>query len=213
MPSTTVILSVGILIISFVIGIIFFYMTSTETKEMKKKQLEDVISLTINFVIYIWVGKIIVNFPKFISDPLAILAFPSNSKAFYVATLFIIINLFYRKLRHKQDVGIILQVFLPVFLAASFMYEFLQIVAVGKQINGIYLGFMMTLLIAYIGLLGKISLHRLSLVLGGIWLGCQLVLSLLLYATIFGYRLTSIYFLSLIMLSLIVYVYRNKRKV
>jgi len=73
MPSITVIKSISILIASFLIGLGYFYIQSEQSKNTRKKQIEAISSLLINLVIYIWLGKIIVNLPKFINDPLAIL--------------------------------------------------------------------------------------------------------------------------------------------
>src|SRR5690625_2997053 len=140
-PSTTILISLGIIIIGFVIGIVFYYVIATESATKRKANIESVVSLLINFVIYIWLVKIIVNFPKFIKYPLAILAYPCNSYAFYVATIFILINLIYRKYRHQERLEPIIIAFIPIILGASFMYEFLQVDVQQYTSNKYYLIF------------------------------------------------------------------------
>src|SRR5690625_2033417 len=114
---------IGIIIISILAGLVFYLMTSNLSKEHKKAQLEEMFSQLVNFIIFIWIGKIILNFSIFIDDPLAILAYPSNSEAFYLAVLFSAILLFYKSWQKKFDVLQFITSFLPVFLMASFMYD------------------------------------------------------------------------------------------
>src|SRR5690625_2232093 len=97
-------MSIGIIIVSILAGLVFFYMTSHLPKEHKKAQLEEMFSQLVNFIIFIWVGKIILNVSIFIEDPLAILAYPSNSEAFYLAVLLSTILLFYKSWQKKFDV-------------------------------------------------------------------------------------------------------------
>lgn len=212
MPSIAVLLDLAILVISFVMGVIVYYFIATDPKEAKKKQLEDVISLTINFVIYIWIGKILINIEKFIKDPLSILAYPSNSHAVYVATVFIIINLFYRKIRHNERISTIIFTFIPVFIISSFVFEFFQLTVDGRLYNLYYLLFLSLLSVSYILLFGKISIQKQSYVFGLILLIGQLLLSTLNKATIFGYRLSAIYFVSLLIVVGIT-IFTNKGKV
>lgn len=67
--ATFKLMSIGIIIISFVVGLIFFYMISYLSKEQRKAQIEEIVSQLINFIIFIWIGKIILNFSIFIKDP------------------------------------------------------------------------------------------------------------------------------------------------
>src|SRR5690625_3616935 len=85
MPSFWMFLPIAHIAGSFIAGFIFFYLMSALSKAKKKQQAEEVTSLLINFVIYIWIGKILLNFLTFIKDPLAVLAYPSNSHAFYIS--------------------------------------------------------------------------------------------------------------------------------
>src|SRR5690625_3372838 len=128
MPAVWMFMSIIILIVSFIAGFIFFYVTSSLTNHVKKKQLGEITSLLIDFIILIWIGKLILNINVFIRDPLAVLAYPSNSKAFYIAVLLLILHIGYQVKRHKLEIKALLFSFVPVFLVASFVYEFIQIV-------------------------------------------------------------------------------------
>src|SRR5699024_12360924 len=108
MPSISVIKSIGLLIVSFLVGIGYFFIQSEQTKELRKKQLEVTSSLIINIVIYIWIGKVLVHLPEFFSDTLAILAFPSNSNAFFVYSDLGFINIIFNvTIKHYVLISII----------------------------------------------------------------------------------------------------------
>src|SRR5699024_11194298 len=94
---------------------------------------EEVLSLIINFVIFIWVGKIVLNVSTFVSDPLAVLAYPSNAAAFYVATFFFFINIGYKIWRHSFNVVEWLGAFVPVFLASTFIHKIIQLIKSGSK--------------------------------------------------------------------------------
>src|SRR5690625_4868656 len=123
MPSFWMFLPIAHIAGSFIAGFIFFYLMSALSKAKKKQQAEEVTSLLINFVIYIWIGKILLNFLTFIKDPLAVLAYPSNSHAFYLALLFSGIHILYKNKRHKPDWQLFLYSFIHVFLFASFFSD------------------------------------------------------------------------------------------
>lgn len=213
MPSISVLKSIGILIISFLIGIVLFYVISNDEKEEKKKQIENVVSLSINFVIYVWLGKIILKLNVFIKDPLAVLAYPSTSQTIYMATLFTIVNLLYRKFRHSEKIAPIMYTFIPIFLGASFVYEFLQVVVEKQPYNNLYLFLVTGLTIGYILLYGKVRIYLLSYLFSLSLLLGQLLLTLLSSTTIFGYPLLPIYFIILIVVVIIsIFVEHRKRK-
>src|SRR5699024_7227882 len=83
--STTVLTFSLILIGSFIAGLLFTYITSIASKTTRKKQLDAIISIVINLIIYIWIGKILANISLFIEDPFAVLAYPSDGKALAIA--------------------------------------------------------------------------------------------------------------------------------
>lgn len=213
-PSTTVITSIGMLLISFLGGFMYYYVLDAHPKEEKKKQMGEVTSLLINFIIFIWLGKILVHLPKFMKDPLAILAYPSDSGAFYLAVLFTLLNLLYRKIRHKQKLLPLFHVFVPVFMVASFLYEFFQFAIKGDSSNWFYLSFTFLFVISYALLQDKIKKTTLTAVMMLLWAIVQGVLSLIFsYVTLFTYMISPLFFLSVFIFIFVMMLYNRKGKV
>ncbi|HLQ98670.1 MAG TPA: hypothetical protein VK135_08275 [Candidatus Dormibacteraeota bacterium] len=180
--------AVGIIVISFIVGFAFFYITSPLQKELKKAQLEEMFSQLVNFIIFIWVGKIILNFSIFINDPLAILAYPSNSDAFYIAILLSAILLFYKNWKKKLNVIQLITSFLPVFLVASFLYEFIQMMLDHNTFSFGYLTLSTILLVLFLLIHEHLTSGNLILVMLVSWsLGILVLVYTQPFVTIFGY--------------------------
>src|SRR5690625_436841 len=193
MPSILVIKSIGLLIVSFLVGIGYFFIQSEQTKELRKKQLEVTSSLIINIVIYIWIGKVLVHLPEFFSDPLAILAYPSNSNAFYVASGLGLINIIINVTRKKVALSSYIKAFIPIFIGASLLFEFVHYIQNGTINN------LTNLLLLF----NKQPIVKLNLIIAIIWSTVQLGLSLIYnYTTIFNYLIHPIYFVIIIILAI-----------
>src|SRR5699024_5766060 len=210
MPSITVIKSISILIASFLIGLGYFYIQSEQSKNTRKKQIEAISSLLINLVIYIWLGKIIVNLPKFINDPLAILAYPSNSSAFYVASLLGLINIIINVRNKKVPLNTYLEAFIPIFIGASLIFEFINYIDNGTTNTLMYLVLLIVIVIVQMIFNEKISIINLNLIIVLIWSVIKLLLAFLYsYTTIFNYIVHPIYFVIIILIAL--YCFKMKR--
>lgn len=118
--------AIGILVFSLATGFLTFYLFSDLTMEQKKKHIEELFSQIITFIIFIWLGKVTLNFSIFISDPIAILAYSSDSKSFYFAVVLHAIYLAYKSKVKNFSILPLLDPFLNIFLIASFVYEFIQ---------------------------------------------------------------------------------------
>jgi len=213
MPSAWMIMSIGIVIISFIVGMIFYYLVSPLSTSIKKEQLEQILSYTINLVIYIWVGKILINIQAFMSDPLAVLAYPSNSGALYIAVCLLAVNVLYNIWKKNFDVNGWLQAFAPVLLASSFTYEFIHLIQKESTFRLSYLILLMALLIVFILFQERLRADILPSLLLAIWAAGLCGLSIILpYITIFGYTI-HIWF-SLVLLVTFVclgyYIYRKQ---
>lgn len=186
--------AIGIIVASIVAGFLSFYIMSDLPKETKKKQIEELTSQFINFVIFIWLGKIIANFSIFINDPLAILAYPSDSNAFYLAVLFITMLLIYKAKRKQLDGQSFIKAFLHVFLVASFSFEFIQLVWNNNHFTLGYLILLTILLVLFLSLSGHITTIRLSIVLLTLWSLGIIVLSFFQpFVTVFGYNVSPVF--------------------
>ncbi|WP_085992653.1 hypothetical protein [Oceanobacillus senegalensis] len=95
-------LSILVLVSSFLIGIIVFYMMSSLTKDEKWIHIKEIVSQLIDIVIFIWIGKILLNLFTFVNDPVAVLAYPSSKDAFYIAIVLFTILLYYKNRERKS---------------------------------------------------------------------------------------------------------------
>ncbi len=123
--------------VSFVLGFLFFYGVSPYEKGKRRGLLDRVSNILITLVVSIWIGKVVLQWSTFLSDPIAILAYPANTNAFYIA---IIITILFSKWRWISTINQYydhLYVFNTVFLAASFIYSFLH--HIFYQTNWLYL--------------------------------------------------------------------------
>lgn len=177
-----------IIAISFALAFLAFYLTSNGPKEQRKEQIGEITSQLINFVLFLWLAKILLNLPLFIQDPLAVLAYPSNSDSFYLAALFTGVLLYYNS-RKKKLAGLgLAHSFLQVFLAASFVYEFIQLIWRDNPFSFPYLVVYGVLLVLFHVLQGRSGRqNQISIVLGGAAAGFFAISFLLPYLTVFGY--------------------------
>src|SRR5690606_9561316 len=120
--------TIAIIIFSWSMGFLTYYILSDSTKAEKKASMEEIAGQLIHFVIFLWIGKIILNLNIFIIDPLAILAYPSDSYAFYFAILLSGFTIVIQYKRRKIDALPFSIAFTYIFLTASCVYEFMQVI-------------------------------------------------------------------------------------
>ncbi|WP_422122419.1 hypothetical protein DHX103_11485 [Planococcus sp. X10-3] len=186
--ATVGILPMFINFFSILLGIAVFYIVSEVTKKQKKKRAQEAFSQIINLILFLWLAKILLNLPLLFSDPLALLAYPSDSQSFYLAIAFSAALLLYGVRSGRIHAWETLQTLLYILLPASFFYEFAQLTwfddgyAFGNLIlSGV-------LLALFLMLNGKASPYRLGTVLIGVWAaGMLLIFSLQSFASTFGY--------------------------
>ncbi|WP_164219036.1 hypothetical protein [Virgibacillus sp. YIM 98842] len=204
--------SIGIIIASLAIGLISFYVLSDLPKKQKKKLMEELTSLLINFIIFIWVGKILLNISLFIQDPLAVLAYPGDSGAFYLAVLFTAISVIYKTLRKSFNIPVFAETFLHVFLVASFFYEFIQMILGDHTYSFGYMVVLAMLLILFFVMRGRISLFVLLITILAGWVAGVLVLSMIQpFVTVFGY-IVAPWFIGLFFIGCLLIIIFSKRK-
>lgn len=125
-------------------------MTDNQSRKSKKHNIDSVISIALNFIIYIWISKIVLHINIFIQDPFAILAYPSDRYAFYLALFLTSITMIYNVYKKKMNFDAAWKTFLPTLLAMFFMYEILQLVVENRTYYFMYIIFYMILLLLYI---------------------------------------------------------------
>ncbi|MEC5424203.1 hypothetical protein QGM71_11935 [Virgibacillus sp. C22-A2] len=186
--SIWVLIPIFILLISMTAGLLFFYIVSPLTKAERKKQIEEVASLLINFLLFIWVGKILLNLTVFFQDPLAILAYPSNSHAFYIAVLLSGLTVLYKCIRKQEKTFSTLFSFIPVFLVGSFVFEFIQLNLNKNPYTLVYLGLLVLLIVAFLLVQERIAPGKIAIIILSGWTAGQLFLAYVFpFVTVFGY--------------------------
>lgn len=208
MAKVQILIEIGILLGSFLFGLIFFYLASPSPLPVKKERMDLMASQLINYVIFIWLGKIIFHIKLFLQDPFAVLAYPSSSEAFYIATLFFIGTILVQSYRGKLSITALLEVFVPVVIASSFMYEFIQMQFFEKDAF-FYLLVFILLLIAYVILDKNLSNQILLFFL---WATGLLFISFLApFVMIFQFIVTRIFIIILMLIIIMVYLYYRRR--
>lgn len=215
MVFTTALETIGLLIVSYALGCLFYYVVATEKGQRKRRLLDGFLSLTINFVIFIWVGKIVSQGLRIFRDPLATLAYPSNALAIYMATALFIAHLIYRRMRKQIRDEILVPVAIPVVLATIFIYESMRILLYSDKTSLMFVVFLMVLLL--IQLFRPEHLQDLNM---GIYLFLIFLLGCIVfaitvgngYATLLNYRLHLLYFISLFILTFSSFMYMKRRQ-
>ncbi|MEW9109941.1 MAG: hypothetical protein AB2374_11380 [Cytobacillus gottheilii] len=210
MAITSKLLFFGIVAFSFLAGVIAFYFLSEQPKEQKRREVDEVITALLNFVIFMIIGKVLIHWRIFIDDPLAVLAYPSNSSAFYLAVLFSIALLVYKsKYKQLPFIGFS-AAFLHIFLSATFLYEFIQLV---WKNNSLSLGNMIIaglVLVLYFYLREQLKSVNLVLALLTGWSAGMLILSYFQpFITIFGFIVARWFVLAFMVLGVVVMMKRN----
>lgn len=212
MPSTTVLMTIAIHTISIVAGLAIYYLSSKLGVSERKKVIEQLTSYIINFILFIWLAKVIWQLPLFISDPVAVLAYPSNAQAFYLAIFLILIQIGYHCKKRGLNIQVLLFHFIPVLLSASFTYQFIDLVWLNNQFAWGNFLLMMFLLLLFLRLRERLQQRTLIITITLCWVMGKLILnSLLPYTTIFGYMIHPLLYLVVGMICMVLFVIRRKR--
>src|SRR5690625_6877586 len=106
-----------------------------------------------------------------------ILAYPSNAEAFYLAVLFSAGLLVYKSKRQQLDVQSFLVSFLPVFLGASFLYEFIHLVWNNSTYSFGYIALLTILVVLFLLIRDRVTVSMLLTVMLIGWSGGILLLA------------------------------------
>ena len=214
MSLTTAFIKIGSLVFSLLIGIVFFYITNQSTKQEKKQQLDQFISYLINFILFIWAGKIIIHISIFFQDPFAVLAYASDSRSVYIATILLVLQLIYRKIRKQLSVSQLVNTMIPIFLATSFIYEFIALTIMNSKTALQNLILMTGLLVAYLFLQDKLRVGNVTKLIIFIYSITHIVFYFIGgYTIVFGYMLHPVYFMSILILIMFDFIYYQRKSI
>lgn len=213
MPTVMKLMSIAIIALSVIIGLIVFYLLSHESEAQKRTHIEEIFSQVINFIIFIWVGKIVLHLPLFVTDPLAILAYPSNSEAFYLAVLGSTLVLLYKSKRKKMDVLAFIDAFSIFFLAASLTYAFIQFTWEGDTYSFGYIVLAVMLLIFLLIVKERLATKtRVMILVTGWTLGMFLLNVVQPFTTVFGYIIAPWFAVLLFIVSWIIMIWKQRKR-
>lgn len=213
MPINTVMLSIGILAVSFLGGILFFYVMDTGTKQAKKYQLDQFLNVLIQFILYIWVMKVVVQLPRFFDDPLSVLAHPANSWHFLIASIVLMAHLWIKYRKSKPAAATLFQTSSFIFLASLFIYDILQIAVKPATDVNVMTILLAVLVVVYVLFYSKFNPKLLGSLTVGIFLLVACGISIYKgYYILFDFMLSPyFYLLMIILLAFYTYtMYKNK---
>ncbi|KAB2494215.1 hypothetical protein [Priestia endophytica] len=204
--ATAKLISISTVLFSIIAGLFIYYWISPSSKDEKKKQLEEVTDFIVNFVIFMWIGKVILNFSVFIKDPLAVLAYPADSNSFYIAIILSIFRLIYKQ--KKMELPIFLSALLPIVLVASFMFEFMQFLQDRNLYSLTNMSFYAILVAIFYYLNEKLSALSLFFILLLSWsIGTLIMFFTQPYVLFFGYLLSLPFILLFLLFNASVIIY------
>lgn len=190
MVITETLISAVILAISGVFGGIIYIMMNHSAKSKKREMLEELLSQFINLVIYIYVIKILLNLDIFFDDPLAVLAYPSDSGIFYSAIVLTSFVIIYRNLKGKLDLKDFLDGMIILFLTSSMMYEFIYFIIYNDTYAFVYFLVLVFIFLVFYVLYNRIIKKNLLITVVLLWTAGIICLSIVYStATVFDYTM------------------------
>lgn len=165
-----------------------------------------------NFVLFMWLGKILLNLSVFLKDPLAILAYPSNSIAFYIAVFLSFFTIAIKSKRQKIDLTRFINAFIHVFLITSFLYEFILIVWNNNTYSIKYMSLLAVLIITFVAIHARVTIFRLNIIMAIGWsLGTFGLTFVMPFMMVFGYTMAP-WFLGLILVICLIVIILKKKE-
>lgn len=204
--------SIAIIVLSLSAGFFTFYFIGDLSKTKKKIYMGELASQLTNFVLFMWLGKILLNLSVFLKDPLAILAYPSNSNAFYIAVFLSFFTIAIKSKRQKIDLTPFINAFIHVFLITSFLYEFILIVWNNNTYSIKYMGLLAVLIITFVAIHARVTIFRLNIIMAIGWsLGTFGLTFVMPFMMVFGYTMAP-WFLGLILVICLIVIILKKKE-
>ncbi len=166
-----------IALIGLIGGAFYFSLFSGMADEDRKRLFETVSSLAVTFVLVFLFGKIVIQFPLFIEEPRAVLAYPSGRKSFYLASAAAAVQAVYTVKRKQAGSAELFKAVLLILLPALFIHKFLSIIYIYSGVSSadlVEFGFLLVVIL-YLTY-REVSFRRMAGVWVA-WLGMKLAVS------------------------------------
>lgn len=190
MVITETLISVVILAVSAIFGSIIYIVMNGSAKSDKKEILDELLSQFINLIIFIYIIKIILNLDIFLDDPLAVLAYPSDSTVFYSAIVLTALMIIYKNFKVKMDLKRFLDGMITVFLTSSMMYEFIYFIIYDDTYAFVYFIMLAVIFLVFYVLYNRIGKRNILIIAVLLWTSAIIILSAVYSAaTVFDYTM------------------------
>lgn len=139
--------SLLLLLVSFIVGVVVYYIFSPLEKKERKQHLDWITTLLVVFIISLWIGKGVKQYGLLFSHPLSVVVYPADRWVFYIAIALLLGYIILMKL--WKDKGNLNDLYagLYILFTAQFVYEFIYYIA-EEQTGYIWLVFLYGLLVA-----------------------------------------------------------------
>src|SRR5699024_5131459 len=168
----------------------------------------------INYILLIWSGKRMIHIHIYDHNQHTVLAYPSDSWSVYIATTLLIIQRMYRKVRNQLIVSQLVNTFIPIFLATSFVYEFIALTIMNNKTALQNLLLITVLILVYLFLQDKLKNNYVATLIGLVYSIVHIVFYFIGdYTIVFGYMLHPIYFMSILLLIVYNFIYDQRNSI
>lgn len=213
MSITNIAIFVFILIISLILACAFYYLYSSQPRAIKKEVMNEVLSNIMNFVIFVWASKILLNIRLFSDDPMAVIIYPSTAESFYIAFVLTAILFLVQIRKKKVDLNVFFGAFTFIFLVGSITNELIQYFWQNNLSSIGYLILLILVLTVFLLLEEKIKFPTLIYIVVVIYcVGLFILTFIEPIVTVFGYIIHP-YFIGIFMVFslLVTYITHNQK--
>ncbi len=198
------------MIISFLLGVIFLYVLSPYSKENTKKAIDSTTNLLFTLVVAIWIGKILLNIQGFIADPIAILAYPSNTNALYIGIVLTLLFSRWKWVKTSTQYFDSLFSWNLVFITAQFSYTFLQHIFYSSQWLNVIGLLVLVMYIVYVSNKKSVMFIGTTTLIG--WSLIQIILNPLTYTAVFQFSPHFTFYVFLILVGFLQWYFLKSKK-
>ncbi|MGM0523645.1 MAG: hypothetical protein ACQER2_06345 [Bacillota bacterium] len=128
-------------------GGLLFYYTSPYEQALKKLHSNKLLDIVLYTMIFTIVAKVILNMSLFFDDPVAVLAYPSDSTAFYLATGGVIIVMAWSLVKARTELVPLIDSLFRLIVGSQFVQLFLTLTLTTYYVSMIQLGLLFVTLL------------------------------------------------------------------
>ncbi len=128
-------------------GGLFFYYTSPYDETLKKLHSNKLLDIVLYTMIFTIVAKVLLNVSLFFDDPIAVLAYPSDSTAFYLAAVGVIVVMAWSLKKVAVQPGPLIDSLFRLIVGGQFVQLFLTLAITTYHVSMVQLGLLFVTLL------------------------------------------------------------------